>query len=129
MHVMKSKLLVAAIAVSFACSAGLAFAHETTKSAEAKETVLENKADMKKERVDAMDSSQPGTDSWITTKVKSQLASTAGMETLKITVDTVDGKVFLTGVVDNAATADKAAAAAKTIEGVKSVDSTGLKSM
>ena len=141
MNVMNSKLIVAAIAMSFAGSAGLALAAEqaaptqaTTTAkmdahADAKHDALENKADMKKDRVDAMDSGQPVTDSWITTKVKSELATTKDVSSMKISVDTVDGVVFLTGVVDDAASADKAAAAAKTVKGVKKVDSTGLKSM
>lgn len=99
------------------------------KKMDAKEEMLEDKADMKKDQVDDMDSSQPVTDSWITTKVKSELAATENVSSMKITVDTVDGTVFLTGVVDDAAMAAKASAAAKTVKGVKKVDSTGLKSM
>ena len=141
MNVTNSKLIISAIAMSFAASAGMALADEpvTTTSAtmnakmdartDAKHDALENKADMKKDTVDAMDSSQPGTDSWITTKVKAELASTANVSSMKISVDTVDGVVFLTGVVDSADNAAKAAAAAKTVKGVKKVDSTGLKSM
>ena len=96
---------------------------------EAHHDALENKADMKKENVDKMDSNQPVTDTWITTKVKSELAVTDGVSSMKITVDTVDGVVFLTGVVDSADNAAKATAAAKAVRGVKKVDSTGLKSM
>ena len=77
----------------------------------------------------AMHSDQPISDTWITTKVKSELATTKDVSSMKISVDTVDGVVFLTGVVDNAASAERAAAAAKTVKGVKKVDSTGLKSM
>ncbi len=101
----------------------------TADRMEAKEEMLEDKAEMKEDKIDEMDSSQPVTDSWITTKVKSQLAATEDVRSLEITVNTVDGVVFLTGVVGDAAMSAKAAAAAKTIKGVKSVDSTGLKSM
>lgn len=96
---------------------------------DAKEEILENKADAKKDKVDELDSTQPVTDSWITTKVKSELAVTEGVSSLQITVDTVDGVVFLTGVVDSADNAAKAKAAAKSVQGVKKVDSSGLKSM
>jgi hyperosmotically inducible periplasmic protein len=96
---------------------------------DAKEEILENKAEAKKEKVDALDSTQPVTDTWITTKVKSELAVTEGVSSLKITVDTVDGVVFLTGVVDSAANAAKATAAANGVQGVRKVDSSGLKSM
>ncbi len=210
MNVMKSKLLVTAVAMSFAATAGLALAHETATAAddstvksqatmshdkmmnhddammhdkavkhdmemkeaaakkdvmragsmdgrttgtsmaagtgsstdardarmdakddrmEAKEEMLEQKAEMKEDKIDEMDSSQPVTDSWITTKVKTQLAATEDVRSLQITVNTVDGVVFLTGVVNDPAMAAKASAAAKTIRGVKNVDATGLKAM
>lgn len=135
MNVMNSKLIVTAIAMSFAASAGFALAHEADSTpamkaqTDAKRDTLENKADMKKDQVNEMNSAQPVSDSWITTKVKSELATTKDVSSMKISVDTVDGVVFLTGVVDSAANAAKAAAAAKTVQGVKKVDSTGLKSM
>jgi hyperosmotically inducible protein len=76
-----------------------------------------------------MDSDQPVTDTWITTKVKSELATTDGVKSLDISVKTVDGTVMLTGTQPNDLAVKKAIAAAKSIKGVKSVDSSGLKSM
>lgn len=74
-----------------------------------------------------MDSDQPVTDTWITTKVKSTLATTKGVESMDISVDTVEGVVTLTGVQPNEIAVKKAIAAAKSIKGVSKVDSSGLK--
>ncbi|MBN8728711.1 MAG: BON domain-containing protein [Xanthomonadales bacterium] len=90
---------------------------------------LENQADAKKERVEDKDSSQPVTDTWITTKVKATLATTDGVSSTDVSVNTVDGTVYLTGVVDDAASIEKATAAARDIKGVKKVDASGLKVM
>ena len=74
------------------------------------------------------ESDQPVTDTWITTKVKSTLATTDGVKSMDIDVKTVDGTVTLTGVLDSSIAVKKAVAAAQSIKGVKSVDSSGLKS-
>ncbi len=74
-----------------------------------------------------MDSDQPVTDTWITTKVKTELATTEGVESMDIDVKTVNGVVTLTGVLDSDTAVKKAVAAAQSIKGVKSVDSSGLK--
>ena len=73
-------------------------------------------------------SDQPVTDTWITTKVKAELATTDGVKSNDVSVKTVDGTVTLTGVLDNSIAVKKAVAAAQSIKGVKSVDSSGLKS-
>ena len=75
----------------------------------------------------ATKSDQPVTDTWITTKVKSELATTDGVKSLDISVKTVDGVVTLTGVLASDMAVKKAVAAAQSIKGVKSVDSSGLK--
>lgn len=74
------------------------------------------------------DSEQPVTDTWITTKVKSELATTDGVSSMDINVETVNGVVSLIGVLDTQMAVDKAVAAAQSVKGVKSVDSSGLKS-
>jgi hyperosmotically inducible protein len=74
------------------------------------------------------DSDQPVTDTWITTKVKAELATTDGVKSNDITVKTVDGVVTLTGVVGTSLAAKKAVAAAQSVKGVKKVDHSGLKS-
>lgn len=75
-----------------------------------------------------MNSDQPVTDTWITTKVKSELATTDGVKSMDIGVKTVDGLVTLTGVLATDVAVKKAVAAAESVKGVKSVDATGLKS-
>ena len=77
---------------------------------------------------DETDSEQPVTDTWITTKVKTELATTDGVSSMDINVETVNGVVTLTGVLDSQMAIDKAVAAAQSVKGVKSVDSSGLTS-
>ena len=72
-------------------------------------------------------SDQPVTDTCITTKVKSELATTDGVKSMDIDVKTVDGKVTLTGMLATEMAVEKAVAAAKSIKGVTNVDSSGLK--
>lgn len=72
------------------------------------------------------DSSQPVTDTWITTKVKADLLATENVSGLDIKVETVDGVVTLTGAVASQAQKDKAVEVAKQIKGVKSVEASGL---
>ncbi len=72
-------------------------------------------------------SEQPVTDTWITTKVKAELATTDGVKSTDISVTTVDGVVTLSGVLSSATGVDKAVAAARSIKGVKSVDASALK--
>ena len=60
-------------------------------------------------------------DSWITTKVKSDLAVTKDVDATDIGVHTYAGVVTLSGNVDNQAEADKAVRVATEIKGVKSV--------
>ncbi|WP_213605065.1 BON domain-containing protein [Pseudoxanthomonas japonensis] len=72
------------------------------------------------------DSSQPVTDTWITTKVKADLLATENVSGLDIKVETVDGVVTLSGAVASKAQKDKAIAVAKQIKGVKSVEASGL---
>ena len=60
-------------------------------------------------------------DSWITTKVKSDLGVEKDVSATQIHVKTVDGVVTLSGTVDSQAEADRAVAAVNQIKGVKSV--------
>ena len=66
---------------------------------------------------DTHDSAEPVTDSWITTKVKTDL----------LTSKTVNGVVTLTGTVASQAEHDKAVRVTQQIKGVKRVDAAGLK--
>lgn len=72
------------------------------------------------------DSNQPVSDTWITTKVKTELLAAKDVSGLKIDVDTLNGVVSLKGKVDSHAQIDKATAVAKAVQGVRSVDAKGL---
>ena len=60
-------------------------------------------------------------DTNITTAVKSKLAVDKASSLARVGVETTRGTVQLTGVVDSAATRDKAAAIARSVGGVKNV--------
>ena len=73
-------------------------------------------------------SEHPVGDAWITTKVKSELATTRGIKSGDISVTTQNGVVTLSGVVDSKAQMQKAVALAKSVKGVHHVDSSMLSS-
>ena len=75
---------------------------------------------------DGPDSDQPGTDTWITTKVKSSLLADSDVSGLDIEVETVNGVVTLTGQVDQQMQIEEATRIAREIEGVTDVRTTGL---
>jgi hyperosmotically inducible protein len=66
-------------------------------------------------------------DTWITSKVKSSLMFTRGVDSFDIAVTTLDGVVSLTGVVDSTAERELAVRVTRDIRGVKKVDADGLK--
>lgn len=74
----------------------------------------------------AGDSEQPGTDTWITAKVKSALLADTDVAGLEINVETVNGVVTLAGQVTDQAQIDEATRLARGIEGVTDVQTTGL---
>jgi hyperosmotically inducible protein len=100
---------------------GLALILGTTGAAFAAspQTPDENAADQKSE--------QPVSDTWITTKVKADLATTEGVKSTDISVETTNGVVTLIGVLESSTAVDKAIAVAQGIKGVVRVDSSGLK--
>ena len=65
-------------------------------------------------------------DAWITTKVKSEFATTKHIHATDISVDTTEGKVTLTGTVTSNKEKNRAIHVARKLKGVKSVDATGL---
>ena len=71
------------------------------------------------------DSAQPVSDTWITTKVKTELLASSEVSGTDIKVETVNGVVKLSGTA-NKAQAEKAKSIAHNIDGVKSVDTSGL---
>ncbi len=76
---------------------------------------------------DKHDSAEPVTDSWITTKVKSDLLTSKNVPGTEVKVETVNGVVSLSGTVASQAEHDKAVRVTKGIKGVKSVDASALK--
>ena len=74
------------------------------------------------------DSNHPVNDTWITTKVKAELATTDGVKSNDVDVKTMNGVVTLTGVLPTELAVKKAVAAAESIQGVTKVDHSGLKS-
>lgn len=79
-----------------------------------------------REEATKADSSQPVGDTWITTKVKSELAVAENADATDIKVETTNGVVKLSGKVDSQAEIDKAVSVAKSVDGVKQVDKSGL---
>lgn len=65
-------------------------------------------------------------DTWITTKVKAELATTEGVPSTDISVKTVDGVVTLTGALPSELAVKKAIAAARSVKGVRQVDADSL---
>lgn len=76
---------------------------------------------------DMHESSEPVSDSWITTKVKSELLASSKVPGTEVKVETVNGVVSLSGTVATKDEHDKAIAKAEAIKGVKSVDASMLK--
>jgi hyperosmotically inducible protein len=76
----------------------------------------------------AKSSQQPVSDTWITTKVKTELATTEGIKSGDISVTTKNGLVTLSGTVSSKAQVQKSIAVAKAVKGVRDVDSTALTS-
>jgi hyperosmotically inducible periplasmic protein len=70
---------------------------------------------------DDMKSDQPVTDSYITTKVKAELAKDKGTSSHDIHVTTKDGVVMLDGTVSSAAAKELAERDAKRVKGVQDV--------
>ena len=108
---MKRQLCAMAFGVALACG-GLAatstFARGTDTSAKSSE--------------------QPVSDTWITTKVKAELATTEGVKSGDISVTTKNGLVTLSGTVNSKAQVQKSIAAAKSVKGVRDVDASALSS-
>lgn len=73
------------------------------------------------------ESDQPMGDTWITTKVKTSLLADENVAGLQIDVETVNGVVALSGDVASQAQIDEAQRIASGIEGVTSVDTSGLR--
>ncbi|BFI96111.1 MAG: BON domain-containing protein [Rhodanobacter sp.] len=73
------------------------------------------------------DAGQAVNDAWITTKVKSELATTKGVKSMDVSVTTKNRVVTLTGVLATRTDIKKAIAVAQSVKGVRDVDASGLK--
>ena len=76
-------------------------------------------ADMRQRGGEAKDKIE---DAAITAKVKTAMIAEPGLKALQINVDTANGVVTLTGVVDSAKSLERATQVAQGVQGVKSVD-------
>ncbi|AIF47191.1 hypothetical protein HY57_07835 [Dyella japonica A8] len=65
-------------------------------------------------------------DAWITTKVKTELATSRSIKSGDMAVSTKDGVVSLTGTASSVAEKIKIAQITREVKGVKSVDTSGL---
>lgn len=88
--------------------------------------VMAQDADHDRTATENMDSDQPMSDTWITTKVKSSLLADSDVAGLDVEVETVNGVVHLRGTVDSQTQVDRATEIARDIEGVTNVDASGL---
>ncbi len=66
-------------------------------------------------------------DTWITTKVKAELATAKDVKASDISVETNDGMVTLSGMVPTKSEKTRAVKQAKAVKGVKSVDASNLR--
>lgn len=82
--------------------------------------------DAMQKQSDSQSTQDHTSDGWITTKVKSELATTKGIKSTDISVTTTDGVVALTGTAGSSAEKAKAEQVARKVKGVKSVDTSGL---
>jgi len=105
---MQRQLSAIAFAIALAAGVTTSFAQATDMSAKSSE--------------------QPVTDTWITTKVKAELATTEGIKSGDISVTTKNGLVTLSGVVNSKAQVQKSVAVAKAVKGVRQVDASALSS-
>jgi hyperosmotically inducible protein len=74
------------------------------------------------------DTERVGSDSWITTKVKSEIMADSVSKGFKVSVKTVNGVVMLSGVLPNDDAVAHVKDLAEKVEGVKSVRASQLKS-
>lgn len=71
-------------------------------------------------------SNEPAQDTWITTKVKTNIATLKDIDATDISVETNNGVVTLSGSVDSADKRDRVVTAVRNVEGVKDVDTSRL---
>lgn len=121
---MTRNLLTASLALGMMLGASSVMAKDPPKNTDHSGMT---QADKGMTHADKHDSAEPVTDSWITTKVKSDLLTSKNVPGTEVKVETVNGVVSLSGTVASQAEHDKAVRVTKGIKGVKSVDASALK--
>ena len=115
---LRNSMLAAAVAVVFAAGSGASvMAQDTTGSSMQSAPTTSSTSQTVPGKVD---------DAWITTKVKSELATAKNVKSTDISVTTVDGVVTLSGTVASAKQIKHVEHVAHQVKGVKSVDGSGL---
>ncbi len=102
-----------------ALAAALGAGHAYAAGTDASSTSSASTAVKKTERVVS--------DSWITTKVKSELLADSGTKAFKVSVKTKRGVVALNGALPTQESIDQVKQIAEKVKGVKSVDASALK--
>ena len=110
----------------------MAFAVDTAKAVEGVKSVDNNLTVASRSETSAKmhkaadDTSRVISDSWITTKLKSELLADSVSKGVDVSVETTHGVVVLKGVLPSQASVDHVKVMAEQVSGVKSVDVTGL---
>jgi len=112
---MKATLTAAALGVALAASGALYAADKTP-------VAREDHASTSAPHANSSDAHAALDDTLITTKVKTALLAEKGIDSGKISVETDNGKVMLSGDVKNPDQRQKAEGVARKITGVKEVD-------
>ena len=90
-------------------------------------TAKTDAATVKKDAKDAVHKTERvASDSWITTKVKSEILANSVSKGFKVSVKTMQGNVHLTGKLPTQDAVDVVKMTAEKVKGVKSVDTSGL---
>ena len=110
---MKATFTAAALGVALAASGALYAADKTPVAREDHSSSMSEKAGSAREAVD---------DTLITTKVKTALLAEKGIDSGKISVETDQGKVMLSGDVKSPDQRQKAEGVARKVTGVKQVE-------
>ncbi|MCE7032166.1 BON domain-containing protein [Lysobacter sp. GX 14042] len=118
--------LAIALATGLMFAAGGAMANDPAQAQHADHAIAQDSTLTNTEQLDRADSDQPGTDTWITTKVKASLLADSDTAGTQIEVETNNGVVGLSGNLDSQAQVDAAKRIAEGIEGVTEVDASDL---
>ncbi len=77
--------------------------------------------------VSGRDSARSMDDTWIATRVKTELLASRGVSGLALNVETTNGVVSLTGELGSQSELDKAVQVARGVDGVVRVDTSGIR--